>query len=77
MKMYQVTEHSNKKGYPKSYMMNFENDQEFGKWLKAREEYYGYIPGLGGDKTYSIVGWWVGSEGQYYADLNKYGYSEY
>ena len=32
---------------------------EVTEWCKTKEEIHGYIPGLGGDKSYSIVAWLV------------------
>ena len=45
------------KGIRQEYNM-IKTDSEMSAYLKAMRENYGYIPGLGGDKTYSIVAWY-------------------
>ena len=45
------------KGIHQEYTM-IKTDGEMSAYLKAMNENYGYIPGLGGDKNYSIVAWY-------------------
>lgn len=45
------------KGVRQEYNM-IKTDSEMSAYLKAMIENYGYIPGLGGDKNYSIVTWY-------------------
>lgn len=47
----------NGKGIRQEYNM-IRTDSEMSAYLKAMIENYGYIPGLGGDKNYSIVAWY-------------------
>ena len=47
----------NGKGIRQEYNM-VRTDSEMSAYLKAMEENYGYVPGLGGDKNYSIVAWY-------------------
>lgn len=35
-------------------------DEEMTSYLKASMEMNGYVSGLGGDKNYSIVAWYMG-----------------
>lgn len=44
--------HENGRGIHDVYHM-IATDSEMDKWLKMKEEVYGYIPGVGGDRTYS------------------------
>lgn len=46
-------------------------EKEMSNYLKGRRENIGYIPGLGGDRTYSINAWTVDKEGNGYIDMDK------
>lgn len=66
--IFQVVEQG--KGIRETYTMMM-TDEEMSKYLNGKREMNGYIPGLGGDKTYGIVAWHVGTEGQAYIDLDR------
>ena len=44
-------------------------EKEMSAYVKARQENMGYVPGLGGDKTYAITAWLVGDDGHGYVDM--------
>ena len=46
------------KGINEEYTMMM-TDKEMTSYLKALNENNGYIPGLGGDKTYASVAWYA------------------
>lgn len=48
------------KGINEEYHMMMTNE-EMTAYLKALNENYGYIPGLGGDKTYAAIAWYARS----------------
>ena len=54
--LYHVIEYS-KSGREEYDMMA--TGSEIAQWCKTKEEFYGYVPGLGGDKNYSCVAWKV------------------
>lgn len=66
--MFQVVETG--KGIRETYTLMM-TDEEMSKYLSGKNDMYGYIPGLGGDKSYSIVAWYIGDEGQGYVDLER------
>lgn len=68
MKMFQVVEVG--KGIRETYTM-MKTDEEMASYLKGKREMIGYIPGLGGDTSYSIVAWYVDNEGHGYIDLDR------
>lgn len=68
MNMFQVVEIG--KGIRETYTVKM-TDEEMTSYLKGKREMIGYIPGLGGDTSYSIVAWHVGNEGQGYIDLDR------
>ena len=66
--MFQVVEIG--RGIRETYTVKM-TDAEMSSYLKGKREMIGYIPGLGGDTTYSIVAWHIGNEGQGYIDLER------
>lgn len=70
MKLYQIVEQG--KGIRETYTMGFETEKELSKYLNGKQEMIGYVPGLGGDKTYSIVAWYIGEHGEAYINIEKY-----
>lgn len=68
LNMYQVVEIG--KGIRETYTVKM-SDEEMSSYLKGKREMIGYIPGFGGDTSYSIVAWYVGNEGQGYIDLDR------
>ena len=45
------------RGIDKEYSMMM-TDDEMTKFLKAKNDMNGYLPGLGGDRTYSAIAWY-------------------
>ena len=68
MKIYQIIEQG--KGIRENYTMGFETEAELSSYLKGKQEMIGFIPGLGGDKSYSIVAWELNDPAQY-VDMEK------
>lgn len=50
--LYQIVEISRKS--KEEYYLVMTGD-EVSKWCKTKNELYGYVPGLGGDRSYSCV----------------------
>lgn len=69
MKMYQVVEQNSKMKH--TFPMGFESDKEMSEWLNGMSNWHGYVEGVGGDRSYSIVAWEVGKDGHGYVDLDK------
>lgn len=54
--LYRVKEISTKKAEEYSF---FGTGDEVSAFIKAKNEMNGYIPGLGGDRSYSCIAWLV------------------
>ena len=68
MKMFQIVEIG--KGIRETYTM-MKTDEEMSVYLNGKREMNGYIPGLGGDMSYSIVAWYVDNKGHGYIDIDR------
>ena len=66
--MFQVVEIG--KGIRETYTLKM-SDEEMSRYLNGKREMIGYIPGLGGDTSYSIVAWHIGNDGHGYIDLDR------
>lgn len=63
MKLYQIVERNGRK--QETYVMGFETEAELTRWLRGKEA-------MQDERTYTILAWSIGSEGQGYIDLEKY-----
>lgn len=68
MKTFQVVEIG--KGIRETYFFTG-TEKEVTAYLKGKTEANGYIPGMGGDKNYSITAWSLGKCGEGYVDLER------
>lgn len=56
------------RGIQNSSIMSM-TEKEMSAYLKTRQENLGYVPGLGGDRTYAINAWTIGKDGYGYVDM--------
>lgn len=51
-RLYKITEIS--KAHKEEYNM-VATGEEISKWCKMKNDFYGYVPGVGGDRSYACV----------------------
>lgn len=66
--MFQVFEVG--KDYRRSYMQMM-TDKEMTAYLKGKQDMNGFIPGIGGDRSYAINAWHVDELGNGYIDFEE------
>lgn len=69
MTIYQVVEQNSK--MKRTYTMGFESEKMLTEWLNSMQNWYGYIEGMGGDRSYSIVAWELGKDAHNHVDMER------